>query len=215
MNYGVGYSRKPLYNPKLRDLYRCVLGKFKAITVRDKYSQKLLNEIGVESVLTGCPSINLESRFDAFAAENLIVACPRYEDYQSNTKQIAWFTRRLKQLDWPTLLYPFAPKDQWGSPVDLTLCKEIAENIPNCTVVNTDPFKPREIKYAISKAKLVVSGGRLHALIWAAAHKIPYEVCPTALKEEKIKAFLEMHKKYGDKLAGMEQRNVEVFNQIA
>ncbi|GAJ04886.1 unnamed protein product [marine sediment metagenome] len=79
-------------------------------------------------------------------------------------------------------------------------------------ILNVDGYEPRKIKYAISKSKLLISGGRLHALIWAVAHNIPYEVSP--IKHSKIANFIEMHKKYGDKLKEMEKKNMKIFKEV-
>lgn len=213
MNYGVGYSRRPvLYHPKLVELYKEFLSQFDAVTVRDEDSLSLLREIGVEATLTMCPAINLKE--ESFSCpEHMIAVCPRLED--DYEPQVEWLVSRLQGLRDEVLLIPLSRIDMRGDPVDLKLCKEIAEKLKGARILNVDGYNPRKIKYAISKSKLVISGGRLHALIWAASHNVPYAICPTALKNwPKCKAFIGMHKKYGDKLNEMEKKNVEIFREV-
>ena len=98
--------------------------------------------------------------------------------------------------------------------VDLDLCYEIKKQVPGSRILKIDGFSPRKIKYLISKSKLLISGGRYHALVWAASHNIPFEVSPTGIeKYPKIGAFIEMHKKHGD-LKKLEKKNKEAFTKI-
>ena len=221
MNYGVAYEKDPfLYHPKLIQLYGGFLRQFDAVTVRDQDSFDLMEEIGVKSTLTMCPAINLkEEKFSC--PENMIAVCPRYEDSDrqgnpgDNKPQIDWIVNRLKGLEEEVLLIPFAPKNMDGTPVDLALCKEIASKLKGATILPTDGCNPRQVKYAISKSKMVISGGRYHAIIWAIAHNKPYEVCPSALTNyPRMQSIMKMHILYGDKLKEMERENVKIFNKI-
>jgi len=210
MNYGVGYSNRSLYDDKLKPAYREFLANFNAITVRDERSLNILTEIGLNPALTMCPAINLEEeKFNC--PEGRIAVCPRYEDLGSNELQINWFIRRLEGLGDEVLLIPFAPHDKQGHRIDLELCSEIAKKIPGSRILKLDGYSPRKVKYAISKSKLVISGGRLHALVWAASHNIPFEVSPMGIEKiHKIGAFIEMHEKYGN-LKELERRNKEIL----
>lgn len=213
MIYGVGFTKKPTYNPELAGLYMNFLDLFDAITVRDKYSKDMLYaDCDVKTVLTGCPSINLEPQ-PYICPEDAVVVCPRYEDYRGNWGQIEWLKNRLKDVDDKILFVPFAPYDMWGTKVDHSIIDNITPDLENYEII--DNHNPRQIKHLISQSKLVISGGRLHALIWAAAHGVPYEVYPEALNEEKIRAFLWMDKTYGQKLGDLERKNLEEFNKIA
>ena len=210
MNYGVGYSKQFLYDDKLKPAYREVLANFDAITVRDEHSFNILSEIGLNSALTMCPAINLEiEKFNY--PERMIAVCPRYEDRGDNEPQINWITRRLEGLGDEVLLIPFAPHDKQGHRIDLELCSEIAKKVPGSRILKIDGNSPRKIKYAISKSKLVISGGRYHALVWAASHNIPFEVSPTGIANyPKIGAFIEMHQKHGN-LKELEKRNKKIL----
>jgi len=211
MNYGVGYDTHQIFHPKMKNLYREFLSQFNAITVRDEHSQKIAEEIGVKSTLTMCPSINLkEEKYDC--QKNMVAVCPRYEDFGSNDPQLKWITSQLSDGD-EVLLIPFAPYNREGVPVDLALCRELNCKIKHSQILETDGFSPRKVKYAISQSKKVISGGRYHALVWAASYNIPFKVCPTALiNYPKVKAFQDMHQKYGsEKLKNMEKENKEIF----
>jgi len=214
MNYGVGYRDDHLWSSKLLGLYREGLSRFDAITVRDENSQQLLKEVGVNSVLTMCPSINLkEEEFDC--PKDIVVACPRYEDvtsFEENMPQINWFVKRLKEFKkYEVMLIPFAPYDREDNPIDLAICRKIAERLGGVRIFVTDGFNPEIIKYAISRSRLVISGGRYHPLVWAASHNVPFEVYPKAVDSwGKIRGFLKMYEKYGDKLKEMEKKNKEI-----
>jgi polysaccharide pyruvyl transferase WcaK-like protein len=221
INYAVAYGKHPsLYHPKLNRLYAEFLRQFNAVTVRDQDSFDIMEEIGVKSTLTMCPAINLKEE-KISCPENMIAVCPRYEDSDQfgnpgdNKPQVDWIVNRLKDVGEEVLLIPFAPKNLEGIPVDLALCREIASKLKGATILPTDGFNPRQVKYAISKSKRVISGGRYHALVWAIAHNKPYEVCPSALTNyPRMQSIVRTHQIYGDKLKEMEKENVEIFKKI-
>jgi len=214
INYGVAYKKDKFYNPKLDRLYREFLSLFDKITVRDEHSQNFLKAFGVESTLTMCPAVNLkETKFDC--PKGMIAVCPRYEDFTvgDNIEQIKWIVNRLKDVSDEVLLIPFSPQDREGTLRDLQLCREIAKQLKGSRILDVKWYQPRRIKYVISKSKLVISGGRYHAVLWAIAHEIPYEVTP--VKYPKINYLIEMHKKYGgEKLLLMERENIRVFKEV-
>ena len=220
MNYGVAYEKDPLlYQPKLNKLYAEFLRQFNAVTVRDQESFNIMKELVVKSTQTMCPAINLKEE-KCSCPENMIVVCPRYEDSDQfgnsgdNKPQVDWIVNRLKGQEEEVLLIPFAPKNMEGVPVDLALCREIASKLKGATILPTDGYNPRQVKYAISKSKLVISGGRYHALVWAIAHNKPYEVCPSALANyPRMQSIMKMHQIYGDKLKEMEKENVKIFKK--
>lgn len=221
MNYGVAYDKDPfLYHPKLNGLYADFLKQFNAITVRDQESFNIMEEIGVKSTLTMCPAINLKEE-KISCPENMIAVCPRFEDADrmgnagDNKPQVDWIVKRLEGLGEEVLLIPFAPKNMEGVPVDLELCREIASKVKGATILPTDGYNPKQVKYAISKSRIVISGGRYHAVLWAIVHNKPFEVCPTTLVNyPRIKALIDTYSKYGDKLKDMEKKNVEIFKKI-
>jgi len=215
MNYGIGYNRY-FFTPELGPLYREFLSRFGAITVRDEDSWRLLNEIGIQSTLTMCPAINLrEERFDD-CPKGMIAVCPRYEDNPiSNEPQIQWLVNRLCEFPKDEIiLVPMSPKNREGAEVDLALCKEISSRMGGLRIFPTDGYAPRRTKYLISQSKRVISGGRYHALVWAVAHGVDYEISPTARAYPKIPAFLEMSWKYGAKLKEMEKENGRIVRSL-
>jgi len=215
MNYGVGYSDRSIYHPKLKPLYREFLKQFDAITVRGESSLQMVQELGGEATLTMCPAMNLrEEKFEC--PENMIAVCPRYEDYGSNDPQLKWLADRLQDVEDEVLLIPFAPYNMEGVPVDLALCRELNVRLKHSQILDIDGYSPRKAKYAISKSKIVITGGRYHALVWATAHNIPFEACPTAtVNYPKIDAFQQMYLRYGnEKLREMEKKNRTVFLEV-
>lgn len=217
VNYAVSYTSQ-LYHPKLKSLYRNFLIQFDLITVRDLASQRLLLDLDVASALTMCPSINLqEEKFDD-CPKNMIAVCPRYEDgssYEANNPQIAWLVTHLQDCGDEVLLIPFAPRNLEGAEVDLALCRDIAKQLRNKPMILDVDGNPRKVKYALSQSKHVLSGGRYHALVWAVAHKIPFDICPTAKKYPKIPAFIEMCFEFGsEKLREMEKQNKKFLGDV-
>lgn len=234
MNYGVGYTAHmgaPLYHPKLNGLYREFLNQFDAVSVRDNISHQLLNTIGVINHLTMCPGINLNEKPHTWTLskrsvilldpeksgdvvnEGSIVVCPRFEDSDlhgrpgNNEPQVNWIENRLKDESTPITLLNLAPGD-------LKLCQDIKWDIANPTqIVNT--LDPRMAKYIISKAKLLISGGRYHAVLWAIAHNVPYELVPTGVRYEKVPELIETHLRLdGEALKLRERRNVELLKGL-
>jgi hypothetical protein len=107
------------------------------------------------------------------------------------------------------LLIPFSPQDREGNLRDLHLCQEISSILGGAEILSTDGFSPRRIKYAISRSRLVLSGGRYHALVWAAAH-VPFTTGEDAMKKfPKLLHFIHMFKKYGSEIKEMEKLNTE------
>lgn len=216
INYAVEYQKDLFYNPKLQTIYKAFLEHFGAITVRNKHSQDLLREIGVESFLTGCPAINLKER-KISVVENMVAVCPRFEDFNvgNNNDQIEWLVNRLQDIKDEVLLIPFCPTDLEGQLRDLEVCKEIVVRLKGARILNIDGYSPREVKYVISRSKKVISGGRYHAVLWAMAHNIPFEVYPQALVNyPKIQGVIEIYQENGvDKMKEMERKNVKIFRE--
>lgn len=221
MYYGVGLNWHQRYHSKLNNFYSSFLELFNAVTVRDQCSQKIAENIQAYSdnlrkksvTLTSCPSINLkEEKFNC--PKNMIAVCPRYEDYVSNDKQLQWLTERLKDVSDEVLLIPFAPYNLEGIPVDLDLCLQLKKTLKNSQLLPL-VHNPRLIKYAISQSKLVITGGRYHPIVWASAHNIPFEVCPTSNNYPKVWAFEQMHAEFGGKkLKEMEKQNKKIFEEV-
>lgn len=217
MTYGIGF-RTDFYKTKLKSLMYEFLKHFKAITVRDESTFQLMENVGLNPILTMCPAINLKEQ-KTECPENMVAVCPRYEDSDklgkpgNNKPQIEWIVKRLEELGEEAILIPFAAKDREGNLRDLELCREIAKRIKGSRIFMNSGFEPKKIKYAISKSKHVISGGRYHALVWAAAHQISYEIAPTA-PEGKLQAFVNLHKKYGNKLLEMEKANLQMFRRV-
>lgn len=215
MNYAVSYRFDELWDSRMNPLYQEFLSSFSAITVRDHLSKEYLDYLEIDGKLTACPSINLkEEKFEC--PSNMIAVCPRYEDYPiENAPQIEWLVERLKDVSDEVLLIPFAPYNAENMPVDVALCVELRRRLKHSRILDVDGFSPRKVKYAISKSKLVVTGGRYHALVWASAHNVPFEICPTSWHYTKVGEFEKMHNKFGgERLKEMEKDNVKIFKRM-
>lgn len=220
MAYGVGVPIDDRYC-KLYQLFSQFFNFFDAVTVRDMRSESLLHDLYANPILTMCPAINLKEE-KVSCPENMIAVCPRYLDFNSkgetdNSKEIDWIVEQVQDEKDDVLLIPFSPADIEGTPRDLAVCKEIAQKLRGARIFNMDPYKPRQIKYVISRSKLVISGGRYHALVWAAAHNIPFKAFPNAsgIVKDKIDGFSEMYEKYGsEKLKEMARLNKTVFDGV-
>ena len=222
MNYGVGYAPHmgtPLYTAKLNGLYREFLNQFNNVTVRDEYSSGLLRGMKVEHKLTMCPGINLttDPQQKLNDIENSVVVCPRYEDSTEkgvpvdNALQIDQIVSRILAV--PTFtkitLLPLALND-------LELCKAIQWDLPSKhESIIYQPTSPQAAKHAISKAKLVISGGRYHAVLWAIAHNTPYEITQSATRYDKVTDLIETHKTTpSEHLQTRERTNIKLLRGI-
>lgn len=218
MAYGIELRADQLITDKLNRLFDAYFNQFKQITVRDKTSQELLCYLGT---LTMCPAINLKEE-KTQCPEKAVVVCPRFGDYNEkgevdNEAQINWIVSHLKeQYDRESVvLIPFNPKDLEGHLRDLLLCREInARMNGKCTIFPCDGYNARKVKYVISRSKLVISGGRYHAIVWAIAHGIPYEIAPTVtgVAGAKLAGLTKMHYEMGTiNLLEIERLNKRLF----
>lgn len=220
MAYGIGVRLEEKYG-RFYPLFSEFLNFFDAISVRDMRSERVLHDLYANPVLTMCPAINLKEE-KVSCPENMIVVCPRYLDFNEegksdNSEEVDWIVEQVQEEKDSVLLIPFSPTDREGSPRDLAVCKQIAQKLKGARILNADPYKPRQIKYIISKSKMVISGGRYHPLVWAATHNIPFKIFPntSGIVKEKLDGFLEMYKTYGaEKLKEMAQQNVKVLRDI-
>lgn len=226
MAYGISIRTDTNFN--LTSLYSDYMERFGAITVRDQESAIFMRNtfapFGKPNVtLTMCPAINLKGEKTS-VPDGKVAVCPRYGDYSEkgevdNTAQIDWFVKRLASYNKKSItLIPFYPKDLEGNLRDLELCQQINRRLGGgCNIFPNDGYNPRKIKYAIANSELVLSGGRYHAIVWAIAHDIPYEISPlvTGIAWSKLKGLVEMDKKFGrEKLLQMELKNKKLFEAM-
>lgn len=222
MAYGISL-RTDQNNLKLNQLYEVFFRQFRQVTVRDIATKDLLTTINNSSILTMCPAINLREE-KTYLSEGTVAVCPRYGDYNEkgevdNTAQVDWFVKRLASYSKKSInLIPFHPKDLEGNLRDLELCQEINRRLGGgCNIFPSDGFIARKVKYAIANSELVLSGGRYHAIVWAIAHDIPYEISPlvTGIAWSKLKGLVEMDRKFGrEQLLQMEHKNKELFEAM-
>jgi polysaccharide pyruvyl transferase WcaK-like protein len=227
MAYGIALRTDQKQHYKLRRIFSAFFGRFNRITTRDLATAKLLTYLEAFSTLTSCPAINLKED-KTTCPEGTIIVCPRYGDYNEegevdNKPQIDWFVERLEhylvegQIE-KVMLIPFYPKDLEGQPRDLELCKEINRGLGGgCNIFPCDGYNARKVKHAISRSNLVISGGRYHAIVWAIAHGIPYEIAPTIGEPSlsKINGLVEMDREFGkEKLLEMERDNCRLFEAM-
>jgi len=220
MAYAVGVRLEGKYG-RFYPMFSEFINFFDAITVRDMQSERVLHDLYANPVLTMCPAINLKIE-KVSCPENMIVVCPRYLDFNSegksdNSEEVDWIVEQVQNEKDNVLLIPFSPTDREGELRDLAVCKEIAQKLGGARIFNVDPYKPRQVKYIISKCKQVISGGRYHPLVWAAAHNIPFKTFPntSGVVKEKLDGFLEMYNMYGaEKLKEMARLNKTVFEGV-
>ena len=223
MAYGIALRTDQTKHEKLYPIYSKFFQRLNTITVRDEPTRFLLSTMNVESKLTACPAINLKEE-KRLTLEGSIVVCPRFGDYNQkgevdNEPQIEYLVSRLKQEEKSDiLLIPFFPKDREGHERDLVLCHEINKRLGGgCIIFPSTGYNARTIKYAISRSRLVISGGRYHAIVWAIAHDIPYEITPTISEPalSKINGLSKTFRLYGrNVLKEMELMNKKLFEEI-
>lgn len=208
---------------RLDNLYSDYLHLFKQVTVRDRASYGFLHStLSVPAELTMCPAINLKEE-RVSCVQGAVAVCPRFGDYNENgevdnSQQVEWIVKTLVERGISpanVLLIPFFPKDLEGHPRDLELCNEINRRLGGgCSFFHCDGFNARQVKFAISKCQHVISGGRYHAIVWAIAHGISYDIAPTVtgIALVKLKGLVEMHGMFGrEKLLEMEGLNKKCF----
>lgn len=223
MGYGIQLLGADL---SLRSLYAEYFKRFGAITTRDIPSRVELLALSVRSTETMCPAINLKEEKTS-CVEGGIAVCPRYGDFKifgekgevDNSAQIDWFTQKLAGIETNEItLIPFHPKDLEGQPRDVELCREINRRLGGgCNIFPSDGFNARKVKYAISKSRMVLSGGRYHAIVWAIAHNIPYVFAPTVsgVASEKLRTLEHMYNVFGrEKLMVKESKNKAIFEEM-
>lgn len=223
MYYGVGLRQDIYYHPTLHNYYAAMIEHF-VCTVRDIPSHLLLQKFSnVLSFLTMCPAINLQEKKIQACASDAIVVCPRFEDFSvgDNTEQKAWILRmiheRIKQEGEREVIFiPFSPVDLENAKRDLLLCEQLIQEVPQSRIFLN--LTPKEIKYVISKANYVISGGRYHALLWAASHNVPcscYNPLTLHTAYPKIEALLQMLRSFDvETLKSREHKNAQTANSI-
>lgn len=218
MAYGIGLRTDQIRThftliPMYADFFR----KFNAIAVRDGLSNFMLKAQHVESQLTACPAVNLKEEKSGFGGD-YIVACPRYGDFDANGNvdnkaQVEWFLKRLASEE-RVVLVPFHPRDREGAPRDLELCQEICKWLGSrCITFPCDGYNARKVKHLISQSRLVISGGRYHAIAWAIAHDIPHEIAPT-IGEPALTKLNGLTKISRESLLEGERNNKRIFEEI-
>lgn len=228
MAYGIALrTDQTLKHSKLFPLFAQYFSNFDAITLRDIASTELLRPMSASlahAETTMCPAINLKEERVECPEEATIAVCPRYGDFDENGEvndkpQVDWFVEKIAELKAPqheVLLIPFFHKDLENHPRDFALCEEINRRLGGgCHFLHTND--PRKIKYAISRSERVLSGGRYHAIVWAIAHGIPYDIAPTIGEpaNSKIEGLVRMHDFFGrEKLLEMEKENKRYFEMM-
>lgn len=216
MAYGISLRLDEEVPRKLWLLYSEYFKQFNAVAVRDTASQVMLAGLSVSSQVTTCPASALKEE-KTTCPENAIAVCPRFGDYNNNgevdnSAQVDWFVNRLGSEDKDKInLIPFFPTDLEGHLRDFELCKQINTRLGGgCNIFPCNGYNARKVKYAISRSKLVISGGRYHAIVWAMAHGIPYEIAPTVqgIAFSKIKALIDTQK------LGLESDNKILFEGL-
>jgi polysaccharide pyruvyl transferase CsaB len=142
-----------------------VASALKGVTsiVRDTGSKALLERLGLVARLGGDPALLLEPPVHAPRDENLVLIAPR-EGQVEATKRLVELAQRLSNQGKRVLALGFQPG--WDEPE-----LEPFKTVPNAMVETTnDPARALEL---IAKSGAVI-GVRLHAVILAAAARVPF-----------------------------------------
>lgn len=217
MIYGGGIEAWDLpFGDSIKSALHELYNLFDAITVRSVNSQKMLKAIGIESVLTVDPAINLESeKWDC--PKNYTIVCPRFPDVGNVNEVANFFIKHLSEIKDETILLPFGACNLEGDPIDAYVCKKINEAL-KIPIWNFNPVVDiKKAKYLISKSKKVITNGRYHALLFAISANVPYQL---TIKEndcmwEKTNGLINMHKRFGtEKLKDMEKNNSRILKEL-
>ena len=183
---------------------------FDVITVRSLKSKEIFDKLGINSVLTMDPAMNLKSeKWDC--PKKMIAVCPRYPDLTSVNKAIQFIIQQIETFQDEVLLVPFGAFNTEKQPVDMFLCKEIHDFLPKTTILYISDV--RKLKYFINQSKLVITNGRYHSLLFAISEKVPYKLL--ANNQKKCETLIEMHKKFGlEKLKKMEWQNYKYLKTL-
>lgn len=127
--------------------------------VRDRQSQALLHELGIDAALGGDPALLLSSAMPKNAAGEVIIA-PR-GDVTASLPALQGLTTRLRGHGISTLAVAYMPTEDGAAAHALGADR---------TLVTADP---QQLLDATRGARFVV-GVRLHALILAAAAEVPF-----------------------------------------
>jgi polysaccharide pyruvyl transferase CsaB len=204
MVYAVGAG--PLKDPSVIEYVRTILNKVDVLTVRDRLSRKILEEIGVnrDIVVTADPALLLTSEFvepsklkreGISGKKKLIgisvretgVAAPdlQEEHYHKLLANAADFI--IERFDADVIFIPMEP-----CAFDLQHSHAVISKMlrPQRATVLQGAYTSGQLLYIISKLEFAV-GMRLHFLIFAATQGIPFVALPYS---PKVAGFLEdMH----------------------
>ncbi|MEM1544798.1 MAG: polysaccharide pyruvyl transferase family protein [Candidatus Bathyarchaeia archaeon] len=210
--YGIG-GYEFIANQKIKNIMIELIKAINEVTVRDEELYNHLLNLGAKATLVADPALTLHER-PTYCPSDFIAVCPRYYDEQTNIIEAHKIIDRLRKTNDEILLIPFHPYDVEGNKRDILLCEEIAKHVANATILQTDGYHPREVKYVISKSKMVISGGRYHAILWAIAHNKPFEIL-TPTFDRKINSLVEMYKKYGaGTMISMAHKNIAILMEM-
>ena len=212
MIYGLGCETVDLsINKDVKNVLYEYFKLFDIITVRSLKSKEILDKLGIESILTMDPALNLKSiQWDC--PKKMTIVCPRYPDFFSVDQTVQILISKIETCQDEVLLIPFGAFDLDKQPVDMLLCEEIHDFLPKTTIVQmTDIGK---LKYLIKQSKLVITNGRYHSLLFAISENVPYRLLGN-VEQKKCETLIEMHKKFGlEKLKKMEQQNYKYLKTL-
>ena len=215
IHFGIGYNRNSRLNvKKMYPLFYSFLSLFDFVAVRDIETVELLKDIGIKPHLTMCPALSLREEPIAEIYKDAIVVVPRFSDFgrEWDEKQMSWICDVLRDIEEKIVFVPFAHSDREGRLLDMQLCLEIKERIGRGLIFPNDGFTPREVKALIASSKMVITGGRYHALLWALGANKAFRIFPLAKERySKISALLKTYRM--GNLHILEQKNDKLLQQ--
>ena len=137
INLGIGIHKDCVPSP----IFKEFTAHFAAILPRSGPLSKLMTDNGIENTLSFCPSTYSMVAKKGDLPDNYIVVTPRRTD--DDETQIDIILRELQQYRDTTniVLVPFSRVDLCGDAIDLLLCEEIRDAIPESTIVPWDGYE--------------------------------------------------------------------------
>jgi polysaccharide pyruvyl transferase CsaB len=201
MIYAIGAG--PLNDPLIQECVRSSLEKVDLITVRDRQSRQILEDIGLrkEVIITADPALLLKpesvsnddlinegifgkTRLIGMSVREAGVAAPNLQETNYHTLLANAADYMIERYDASILFIPMEPRESDFQQSHLVIAKMLH---PQKTSILKGNYTSGQMLSIISKLEFAV-GMRLHFLIFAAIQKIPFVALPYS---SKIAGFLD------------------------
>jgi hypothetical protein len=164
-----GFKTNMVKGSKFCDVYRHLVPEFKIALERLFYNVVGWQECGFSNVMYASdPAVFVEP--EDVDTEEYIVCTPRSSDSPLEVPQ-------KEQFDFFTRLFEEHREKKFAlasfNESDVDFNRDIACGYPNVTCIDHPPEYPEKLMGVIQKAKLVISAGRFHALVYAMNASVP------------------------------------------